>query len=215
MINPHEIRGHQREIKSNNSHIEQEIKRLEFQKNKLLGKIKTLASSGNHAAAKPLAKQVTQINSQLAKLQQFSGKMTAVNYKVGNAASLGHVANAMQAAGNAMQMTNQRLDANRMKELSKNMQKQNMKLDMNSDMMDNAFDFMDDDIENDEEANDIYNQVMQEAGFNAEKMIPGANKNKITGQKEMNRQKMMVGNQGQNYNNSGPYVNPFGNNPYK
>ena len=217
MINPNEIRGHQREIKSNNSHIEQEIKRLEFQKNKLLGKIKSYASSGNHAAAKPLAKQVTQINSQLAKLQQFSGKMTAVNYKVGNAASLGHVANAMQAAGNAMQMTNQHLNPNRMKELSKNMQKQNMKLDMNSDMMDNAFDFMDDDIENDEEANDIYNQVMKEAGYNTEKVMPGANKNNI-GQKQMNQpQKMMVGNQGQgNYNFSkGPYVNPFGNNPYK
>ena len=216
MINPHEIRGHQREIKSNNSHIEQEIKRLEFQKNKLLGKIKSYASSGNHAAAKPLAKQVTQINSQLQKLQQFSGKMTAVNYKVGNAASLGHVANAMQAAGNAMQMTNQHLDPNRMKELSKNMQKQNMKLDMNSDMMDNAFDF-DDDIENDEEANDIYNQVMKEAGYNTEKVMPGANKNNL-GQKQMNpQQKVMVGNQGQgNYNFSkGPYVNPFGNNPYK
>ena len=119
MINPNEIRGHQREIKSNNSHIEQEIKRLEFQKNKLLGKIKSYASSGNHAAAKPLAKQVTQINSQLQKLQQFSGKMTAVNYKVGNAASLGHVANAMQAAGNAMQMTNQRLDANKNKKTLK------------------------------------------------------------------------------------------------
>ena len=216
MINPHEIRGHQREIKSNNSHIEQEIKRLEFQKNKLLGKIKSYASSGNHAAAKPLAKQVTQINSQLQKLQQFSGKMTAVNYKVGNAASLGHVANAMQAAGNAMQLTNQHLDPNRMKELSKNMQKQNMKLDMNSDMMDNAFDF-DDDIENDEEANDIYNQVMKEAGYNTEKVMPGANKNNL-GPKQMNpQQKVMVGNQGQgNYNFSkGPYVNPFGNNPYK
>jgi hypothetical protein len=207
-----EIRGQQRQIKSNNSHIEQEIKRLEFQKNKLLAKIKQYANSGNHAAAKPLAKQVTQINSQLAKLQQFSGKMTAINYKVGNAASLGHVANAMQAAGNAMQTTNQHLDANRMKELSKNMMKQNMKLDMNSDMMDNALDFMDDDIENDEEANDIYNQVMQEAGYNAEKIIPGANKNNL-GQKEMNRQKMMVGNQG-NYG-GGPYVNPFGSNPYK
>ena len=211
-----DIRSHQREIKSNNSHIEQEIKRLEFQKNKLLTKIKSLAGSGNHAAAKPLAKQVTQINSQLAKLQQFSGKMTAINYKVGNAASLGHVANAMQSAGNAMQMTNQHLDANKMKELSKNMQKQNMKLDMNSDMMDNALDFMDDDIENDEEANDIYNQVMQEAGYNAQNMIPGANKNYL-GQKETNKQKMMVGNQGNyNYNNkTGPYVNPFGNNPFK
>ena len=212
MNNRNEIRYQQREIKSNNSHIEQEIKRLEFQKNKLLGKIKSYASSGNHAAAKPLAKQVTQINSQLAKLQQFSGKMTAVNYKVGNAASLGHVANAMQAAGNAMQMTNQHLDPNRMKELSKNMQKQNMKLDMNSDMMDNAFDLMDNDIENDEEANDIYNQVMQEAGYNTEKVMPGANKNNL-GQKEMNKQKMMVGNQGQGY--KGPYVNPFGNNPFK
>ena len=204
MNNRNEIRYQQREIKSNNSHIEQEIKRLEFQKNKLLGKIKTLASSGNHAAAKPLAKQVTQINSQLAKLQQFSGKMTAINYKVGNAASLEHVSNAMQAAGNAMQMTNQRLDANKIKDLSKNMQKQNMKLEMNSDMMDNALDFMDDDIENDEEANDIYNQVMREAGYNAQKVMPNANRTNINSEKN-------------NYNkvNNGPYVNPFGNNPYQ
>jgi DNA repair ATPase RecN len=204
MNNRNEIRYQQREIKSNNNHIEQEIKRLEFQKNKLLGKIKTLASSGNHAAAKPLAKQVTQINSQLAKLQQFSGKMTAINYKVGNAASLEHVSNAMQAAGNAMQMTNQRLDANKIKDLSKNMQKQNMKLEMNSDMMDNALDFMDDDIENDEEANDIYNQVMREAGYNAQKVMPGANRTNINSEKN-------------NYNkvNNGPYVNPFGNNPYQ
>ena len=197
-----EIRGHQREIKSNSNHIEQEIKRLEFQKNKLLGKIKTLASSGNHAAAKPLAKQVTQINSQIAKLQQFTGKMNAVNYKVGNAASMSHVANAMQAAGNAMQKTNQKLDAQKIKNLGMNMQKQNMKLDMQADMMDDALDFMDD-IENDEEANDIYNQVMQEAGYNAEKSMPGANKVNL-GQKEMNMQKM-----------NNPYVNPFGNNPYK
>ena len=204
MNNRNDIRYQQREIKSNNSHIGQEIKRLEFQKNKLLQQIRTLASSGNHAAAKPLAKQVTQINSQLQKLQQFSGKMTAINYKVGNAASLEHVGNAMQAAGNAMQMTNQRLDANKMKELSKNMQKQNMKLDMNSDMMENALDFMDDDIENDEEANDIYNQVMQEAGYNTQKAMPGANKATIQ-------------NKNYNYNKvkNGPYVNPFGANPYQ
>ena len=197
-----DIRYHQREIKSNNSHIEQEIKRLEFRKNKLLGQIKSLASKGNHAAAKPLAKEVTQINSQLSKLQQFTGKMTAINYKVGSAASYEHVSNAMQAAGNAMQMTNQRLDANKIKDLSKNMQKQNMKLEMNSDMMDDALDFMDD-IENDEEANDIYNQVMAEAGYNTQKEMPGANKANI--------------NRNYNYNkvNNGPYVNPFGNNPFQ
>ena len=197
-----DIRYHQREIKSNNSHIEQEIKRLEFRKNKLLGQIKSLASKGNHAAAKPLAKEVTQINSQLNKLQQFTGKMTAINYKVGSAASYEHVSNAMQAAGNAMQMTNQRLDANKIKDLSKNMQKQNMKLEMNSDMMDDALDFMDD-IENDEEANDIYNQVMAEAGYNTQKEMPNANKANI--------------NKNYNYNkvNNAPYVNPFGNNPYQ
>ena len=195
-------RYHQREIKSNNSHIGQEIKRLEFRKNKLLGQIKSLASKGNHAAAKPLAKEVTQINSQLSKLQQFTGKMTAINYKVGSAASYEHVSNAMQAAGNAMQMKNQHLDANKIKDLSKNMQKQNMKLEMNSDMMDDALDFMDD-IENDEEANDIYNQVMREAGYNAQKVMPGANRTNINSEKN-------------NYNkvNNAPYVIPFGNNPY-
>ena len=128
--------------------------------------------------------------------------MTAINYKVGSAASYEHVSNAMQAAGNAMQMTNQRLDANKIKDLSKNMQKQNMKLEMNSDMMDDALDFMDD-IENDEEANDIYNQVMAEAGYNTQKEMPNANKANI--------------NKNYNYNkvNNAPYVNPFGNNPYQ
>ena len=200
-----DIRYHQREIKSNNSHIGQEIKRLEFRKNKLLGQIKSLASKGNHAAAKPLAKEVTQINNQLSRLQQFSGQMTAVGHKVGSAASYEHVANAMQAAGNAMQQTNQRLDANKMKDLSKNMQKQNMKLEMNSDMMDDALDFMDD-IENDEEANDIYNQVMAEAGYNTQKEMPGANKANINRNYNNN-----------NYNkvNNAPYVNPFGNNPFQ
>ena len=233
-----EIRGYQREIKSNNSHVEQEIKRLEFQKNKLLGKIKTLATSGNHAAAKPLAKQVTQINSQLQKLQQFSGKMTAVNYKVGNAATMNNMANAMGAAGNAMKMTNQNLDAKKIKDIGINIQKQNMKLDMKSDMMEDALDFGDD-LENDEEVNDIYNQVLQEAGFNTQKLIPNANKSNV-GANQMNIKKQKIaigmGNQGKdnmNYSNNNinrnnnnyncnyniqnnPFANPFGNsNPYE
>ena len=71
-------------------------------------------------------------------------------------------------------------------------------------MMDNALDFMDDDIENDEEANDIYNQVMREAGYNTQKVMPGANRANINSEKN-------------NYNkvNNGPYVNPFGSNPYQ
>ena len=217
-----EIRQQQRSVKSSNSHLEQEIKRLEFQKNKLLSQIKTLATKGNHAQAKPLAKQVTQINSQIEKLRQFTGQMTAMNYKMGNAATMNTMANAMGAAGNALQMTNQNLDAKRIKDIGLNMQKQNMKLDMKSDMMEDALDFGDD-LENDEEANDIYNQVMQEAGYNAEKAMPGANKSSL-GQNEFNmnnRQKVAVGvgnqgnyNQGMrnNFNNNNFNNNNFNNN---
>jgi len=214
-----EIRQQQRGVKSSNSHLEQEIKRLEFQKNKLLSQIKTLATKGNHAQAKPLAKQVTQINSQIEKLRQFTGQMTAMNYKIGNAATMNTMANAMGAAGNALQITNQNLDAKRIKDVGLNMQKQNMKLDMKSDMMEDALDFGDD-LENDEEANDIYNQVMQEAGYNTEKAMPGANKSSL-GQNEFNmnnRQKVAVGvgNQG-NYNqgmrnNNNNYNNNYNNN---
>ena len=208
-----DIRQQQRGIKSSNSHIGQEIKRLEFQKNKLLSQIKALASKGNHAQAKPLAKQVTQINSQLEKLQQFSGKMNAVNYKVGNAASMGEVANAMGAAGKALQVTNQNLDTKKMKDLGINMQKQNMKLDMKSDMMEDALDFGDD-LENDEEANDIYNQVMQEAGYNTQKVMPSANKTSL-GQNEMNmnnRQRVAVGVGNQGNYNQGNMRNNYNNN---
>ena len=230
-----EIRQQQRGIKSNNSHIEQEIKRLEFQKNKLLGQIKTLSSKGaGKAQLNPLVKQVGQINSQLDKMRQFTGKMTAINYKVGNAATMNTMANAMSAAGTAMQVTNKNLDTQKIKNIGINMQKQNMKLDMKSDMMEDALDFGDD-LENDEEANDIYNQVLQEAGYNAEKVMPNANKANLGPNQmnmNMNRQKMAVGagNQGNynmNYNNNfnnnnnnrnmqnNPFANPFGNsNPY-
>ena len=63
-----EIRQQQRGIKSNNSHLEQEVKRLEFQKNKLLNQIKTLSNKGaSKAQITPLVKQVGQINGQLDK----------------------------------------------------------------------------------------------------------------------------------------------------
>ena len=238
-----EIRQQQRGIKSSNSHIEQEVKRLEFQKNKLLSQIKTMSAKGaSKAQITPLVKQVGQINSQLAKLKQFTGKMTAMNYKVGNAATMNTMANAMASAGNALQVTNQNLDAKNIKNIGLNMQKQNMKLEMKSDMMEDALDFGDD-LENDEETNDIYNQVLQEAGYNAEKNMPNANKASL-GQNQMNmnmnRQKVAMGSQGNynmnynnnnynnnfnknnynnNYNNNAPnnpFANPFGNsNPYK
>ena len=59
----------------------------------------------------------------------------------------------------------------RIKDVGLNMQKQNMKLDMKIDIMEDALDFGDD-LENDEEANDFYDQFMQEAGYNVEKTIP-------------------------------------------
>ena len=112
-----EIRQQQRNMKSSNNHIEQEIKRLEFQKNKLLGQIKALSNKGaGKPQISPLVRQVGQINVQLEKLKQFSGKMTAMNYKVGNAATMNNMANAMGAAGNAMKMTNQNLDAKKIKD---------------------------------------------------------------------------------------------------
>ena len=224
-----EIRQQQRGIKSSNSHIEQEIKRLEYQKNKLLSQIKTLSSKGaSKAQITPIVKQVGQINSQLDKLKQFSGKMTAVNYKVGNAATMNTMANAMGAAGNALQVTNQNLDAKKIKDLGINMQKQNMKLDMKSDMMEDALDFGDD-LEDDEEANDIYNQVLQEAGYNAQKEMPSANKANLgPNNMNMNKQKIAVGMNNQNnynnmynnnknnnyYNNNNNYNNNYNNNNY-
>ena len=234
-----EIRQQQRSMKSSNSHIEQEIKRLEFQKNKLLGQIKALSNKGaGKPQISPLVRQVGQINGQLEKLKQFSGKMTAMNYKIGNAATMNTMANAMGSAGNAMKTTNQNLDEKKIKDIGINIQKQNMKLDMKSDMMEDALDFGDD-LENDEEVNDIYNQVLQEAGFNTQKLIPNANKSNV-GANQMNIKKQKIaigmGNQGKdnmNYSNNNinrnnnnyncnyniqnnPFANPFGNsNPYE
>ena len=234
-----EIRQQQRNMKSSNNHIDQEIKRLEFQKNKLLGQIKALSNKGaGKSQISPLVRQVGQINGQLEKLKQFSGKMTAMNYKIGNAATMNTMANAMGSAGNAMKTTNQNLDEKKIKDIGINIQKQNMKLDMKSDMMEDALDFGDD-LENDEEVNDIYNQVLQEAGFNAEKFIPNSNKSNVEpNQMYMKKQKVAaeMGNQGNynmNYNNNNfnrnnnnynynyniqnnPFANPFGNsNPYE
>ena len=78
-----------------------------------------------------------------------------------------------------------------------------MKLDFKSDMMEEALDFGDD-LENDEEANDIYNQVIQEAEYNFEKSMRGEKKASL-GQNEynMNKQKVAIGARNQGNQNKG------------
>ena len=84
------------------------------------------------------------------------------------------MANAMSTAVNKLQMTNQNLDSKKLKDIELYKQKQNMKLDMKSDMMEDVLEFVDE-LENDKEANDIYNQVIQETGYNLEKSMRGEN----------------------------------------
>jgi hypothetical protein len=109
-------------------------------------------------------------------MQQMSGQMLGMKNKVAVANTQNRVAEAMGAAGNAMQMANAQLNNQKFNEAMKNMMKQDQYLQMKQDMMEDGLDMFTDNMYDKEEADDIYKQVLEEAGVNTANMFASAGK---------------------------------------
>ena len=138
-----------------------------------------MAEKGQTTGAKMLAKDIVRTKNQQAKLEQFIGQLNAVSLRIGSCSSLNELGDAMSNCAKAMTLVSSKLDAKKIAQMGKMMAKQDMMLEMKSDMMSEVLDSLDEG--NEEQEEELYNQVLMEAGVNMQNELDvgiGADKNK-------------------------------------
>ena len=161
-----QIREQKRSVDRSKRALEREKRKLENEKKKMLREIKKMAQKGQTTGAKMLAKDIVRSKNQQAKLEQFVGQLSAVSLRIGSCASLNELGDAMSNCAKAMTLVSSKLDTKKIAQMGKELAKQDMMLEMKSDMMSEVLDSLDEG--NEEEEDELYNQVLMEAGVNME-----------------------------------------------
>ncbi len=171
------MKSEQRAIDKSKRTIEREKEKLDRQRMKNLEAFKKMAQSGNQAGAKMLAKDIVRMQNQSKNLEKISGQMSGMKMKVQNANSLNTINKALESSANAMNLANRNMNIGNLQNNAKNIMKLNDKLEMKSDMISDALDNLCDDDEY--ESNQLYQQVLREAGYQINEELPGSVKQPI------------------------------------
>ena len=159
-----QIKMQKRSVDRSRRALERESKKLERERKKMLTQIKKLAEKGQTTGAKMMAKDIVRAKKQQQKLEQFVGQLNAVSLRIGSCATLNELGDAMANCTNAMTLVSSKLDPKKLAQIGKEIAKQDELLDMKSDMISEVLESLDDG--NEEEEEELYNQVLQEAGVN-------------------------------------------------
>ena len=171
------MKSEQRAIDKSRRTIEREKEKLDRQRMKNLEAFKKMAQSGNQAGAKMMAKDIVRMQNQSKNLEKISGQMNGMKMKVQNANSLNTINKALESSANAMNLANRNMNIGNLQNKAKNIMKLNDKLEMKSDMISDALDNLYDDDEY--ESNQLYQQVLREAGYQINEELPGSVKQPI------------------------------------
>ena len=171
------MKSEQRAIDKSRRKIEREKEKLDRQRMKNLEAFKKMAQSGNQAGAKMMAKNIVRMQNQSKNLEKISGQMSGMKMKVQNANSLNTINKALESSANAMNLANRNMNIGNLQNNAKNIMKLNEKLEMKSDMISDALDNLYDDDEY--ESNQLYQQVLREAGYQINEELPGSVKQPI------------------------------------
>ena len=157
-----QIKMQQRSVERSARGLERQIKKLERDRKKMLVEIKKLAEKGQTEGAKSMAKDIVRTKKQKEKLEQFVGQLRAISLRIKSCSTLNELGDAMASCANAMTLVSAKLDPKKLQQLAKEIAKQDDLLDMKSDMISKALESLDEG--NEEEEEELYNQVLQEAG---------------------------------------------------
>ena len=191
-----QIRDQKRAVDRSKRNLIREQKKLEREKKKMLQEIKKMALKGQTTGAKMLAKDIVRSTNQIKKLDQFVGQLTAVSMRISSCSTLNELGDAMTNAANAMTLVSNKLDPKKMQQMAKVMAKEDFKLEMISDMMGEAMDSIGESMGNEEEEEELYNQVLAEAGVKLEGELTGAQKYTLKSQVSEKKQLAEVGPEG-------------------
>lgn len=150
-------------IGKNMRDVERERLRLERDKQKKLTLVKQLALKGDHTQAKQVAKEIGRIDNQIKAMGNFNGQIRGVQSKVAGINSMNAMGDAMETSGKALAQANERIDMQKLKQNANIFQKEDMKLNMKQDMLDDVFDSISGEYDAMDE--DVYNQVLSDAGI--------------------------------------------------
>ena len=82
-----------------------------------------------------------------------------------------------------MTLVSNKLDTKKLQQMAKVLAKEDMKLDMKSDMMEDVLDSLGEGMDNEEEQEELYNQVLAEAGVKIEGEMVGPGKESLQAEK--------------------------------
>ena len=182
-MNQNPFKQQQRAIDKSKRTIDREREKMERERKKNLDEFKKMAQNGNYAGAKMMAKDIVRIKNQTNNMDKFSGQLKGLSMKVQTANSLNTMSNAIENSAQAMNKVNQNINIENLQNKGREMIKQNEKLEMKANMIDEVMDNMYDD-DDDEEINDLYQQVLKDAGFNVAKQFPNISKKPVQQQQK-------------------------------
>ena len=187
-----QIREQKRQVDRSSRNLVREQKKLEREKKKMLVEIKKMATKGQTAGAKMLAKDIVRCTNQIKKIDQFVGQLKAVSMRITSCSTLNELGDAMSNAAKAMTLVSNKLDPKKMQQLAKIVAKEDFKLDMVSDMMGESMDTLGESMGNEEEEEELYNQVLAEAGVKVEGEMVGPGKDALASQVNTGSQKVLA-----------------------
>ena len=139
----------------------------------MLTQIKKLALAGQHNGAKMMARDIVRMTTQMNKLTEFIGQLSAISLRISSVNSLNELSDAMDQAGKAMTLVSSKLDTAKLAQIGTTMAKEeDAKLDMMQDILDDLGGEMDDP----EEQEKLYKDVLCQVGLEVDNVLPGAEK---------------------------------------
>ena len=89
-----------------------------------------MATKGQTACAKMLAKDIVRCTNQIKKIDQFVGQLTAVSMRITSCSTLNELGDTMSNAAKAITTVSTKLDPKKVQQMAKIMAKEDFKLDM-------------------------------------------------------------------------------------
>jgi division protein CdvB (Snf7/Vps24/ESCRT-III family) len=164
------LKANKRQVQKSQHEIQREILQLDRQEKEALTEIKKLASKGQDAAVRILAKQVVTIRSQRERMQkshaQLNGLKTAGSAMSANLA----VTSAMAGTARVMSAVNSTMSVESLTSAMQEMEKSMQISEMQDELLDELLDDSDEEVE----ADDVMSQVFEELGLDLKTSLAAA-----------------------------------------
>jgi division protein CdvB (Snf7/Vps24/ESCRT-III family) len=152
-----------RQIRSENRHLERDVKKLHDEEAKLKRQLESYAKQGNKACVQSVAKQIVQNRHAIERLEKTQGKLNSASTQLTCAATSASVAHSMQQSASIMKEVGALVDVSDLQDTMNSMQREIAKAEMADEIIDEAFSALDDEAEIDDEMSKIFEELELDA----------------------------------------------------